>query len=75
MALGEKPKTQFGHEHRFIFLRQDKESTKRWGDRILGWTYFDVFFCEGCLEYHRVKVLETEPARDAFGEVTTWRKA
>jgi hypothetical protein len=67
-------KTQFGHEHRFTFLRQEKVAIRTWGDRVERWEHFDIFFCEGCLEYQRVKVLETAPGIDSFMERETWRK-
>lgn len=67
--------TQFGHEHQFVFLRQEKVPITTWGDRISKWGYYDVFFCEGCLDYQRIKVKETEPHPHLLGEVVTWRRS
>ena len=57
--------------HQFVFLRQDK--VNEGFDRNPRWAHYDVFFCERCLAYERIKVYETVPARDRFGEDVVWR--
>lgn len=69
------PRTQFGHEHRFIFLRTEKVPSARWGDRITEWAHYDLFYCEGCLDYQRVLTMKTRPGQDSFDPEVTWRKA
>lgn len=53
--------------HQFVFLRQEKRNIGY--DRNPRYLYEDVFFCEHCLQYQRVKIKETELRRDSFGEV------
>lgn len=43
------------HEHRFTFLRQEDETLYYGTGRIRETVQWDVFFCEGCLEYKRVE--------------------
>jgi hypothetical protein len=50
--------------HKFIFLRQDKKNIGF--DRNPVWHIEDIFFCEKCLEYHRVLVEEHTPRTDSF---------
>lgn len=66
-------KTQFGHEHKFICLTREEVPIRTWGDRIGKWEVYDVFYCEGCLEYKRVKVMEMEPGIYSFERQVTWR--
>ncbi len=61
------------HKHRFTFLRQEHEVSRRWGDHDRERKVFDVFFCEGCLEYQRKHVATEEPSRTSMGWETTWR--
>lgn len=68
-----KVKTQVGHEHTFVFLRQERLPLEQWGERVSKWKYVDVFFCDGCLAYQQVLVKETVPSRTDFGkEDITW---
>jgi hypothetical protein len=62
------------HQHKFVFMRQDEVAVTGWEQRIGKWEFYDVFFCEGCLEYKRIKVLVMEPSRSDFGREVTWRK-
>lgn len=55
------------HEHRFIFLRQENQTTKQWDDRVLERLVCDVFFCENCLTYNRVPVRREVPDTRSFG--------
>ena len=57
------------HEHKFVYLRQEKKNIGF--DRNPRYLHEDVFFCERCLRYERVKVKETVPDPMRFdGEVT-----
>jgi len=56
--------------HHYIFLRQEVNPTKKWGDRVNERQIIDVFFCEVCLDYRRVVVRTEEPDRGSFG----WRE-
>jgi hypothetical protein len=49
------------HECKFKFLRQEEEKGDGWHPET---NYFDVFFCEGCLTYRRVKVAHTSTYGD-----------
>lgn len=73
--MSEEVKTQFGHEHTFIYLNREEVPITTWGDRIGKWEFYDVFFCQGCLAYQRVKVMEMEPSRHNIGRDVTWRKS
>jgi hypothetical protein len=59
-------------EHQYVFLRQEKHNIGY--DRNPRWLVEDVFSCERCLTYQRVKVKETVPAVDHFGEQTVWEQ-
>ncbi len=68
-------KTQFGHEHTFEFLREERTPKEQWGERVHSWIVWDIFYCAGCLEYQRIKVQETSVNSYSLGEVVTWRKS
>ncbi len=59
-------------EHQFVYLREEKKNEGY--DRNPRWVYYDVFFCERCLQYRRVRTKETVEARDHFGEEVVWRQ-
>jgi hypothetical protein len=60
-------------EHQYTFLRQKKKNEGY--DRNPRWVYYDVFFCERCLTYREVKVKETVPSRERFGEDVVWEQS
>jgi hypothetical protein len=60
------------HRHQFTFLRQEKRNEGY--DRNPRWVYYDVFFCEECLEYRFEKVKETRDSRQFFGEEVVWER-
>ena len=60
-------------EHQYVFLRQEKKNEGC--ERNPEWVYYDVFYCERCLTYQRQAVKKTVPARDHFGELTTWERS
>jgi hypothetical protein len=49
------------HEHRYVFLRQEPRTTQQWGDRVHERVIEDVYFCESCLGYQRVRVRREIP--------------
>lgn len=51
-------------EHKFVFIRQEKENIGY--ERNPTYLYQDVYFCERCLEYKKVKIRETRPSRESF---------
>lgn len=57
-----------GCEHRFVFLRED--SQRQDGSFRPETDFYDVFFCEMCLEYRRVRVAETV----SYGDGRTERR-
>ncbi len=57
-------------EHKFIFLRQEHTFDGGYKPDRTTW---DVYFCDMCLQYKRVKVLVEEEARDRFGYEVKWR--
>lgn len=57
-------------DHKYIFLRQEKKNEGY--ERNPRWAYYDVFFCERCLEHQRLTAKVTVPAVDRFGEEVIW---
>lgn len=62
-----------GHEHHFVYLRQETPRLEGWGDRVTKRAVEDVFFCDDCLEYRRVRLRLEEPDPQSFGWRETWR--
>lgn len=60
------------HQHKFTYLRQEKRNEGY--ERNPTWVYYDVFFCEACLEYRFEKVKETRDSSERFGEETVWER-
>lgn len=56
-----------GHQHRYIFLRQETPRLAGWDDRVTRRAVEDVFFCEDCLDYKRVRIREEVPDPYSFG--------
>lgn len=48
------------HRHTFVFLRREEECVIGYNERIDTRTEYDVFFCEGCLTYQRLKAQVSE---------------
>lgn len=57
-------------EHKYIFLRQEEVPMAWNGDRVMARKIEDVYFCEKCLEYKRVRIREEVPSRYSFNWVT-----
>ena len=53
--------------HRFVFLRQETPRLAGWDDRVTRRAVEDVYFCEDCLEYRRVRLREEVPDPRSFG--------
>lgn len=64
-------KTEFGHTHRYVFLRQEERNVGP--DRVPEWLIQDIFYCEGCLTYASRDVRKEVPDRQSFGRLVTWR--
>lgn len=60
------------HQHSYVFLRQETRPLAQNGDRVLKRVVEDVYFCESCLDYRRVKVRTEVPDRQSFGWVEVW---
>lgn len=43
------------HEHRYVFLRSEDKKLYYGQGRIREVEHWDVFFCESCLSYERIK--------------------
>lgn len=57
--------------HKFVFLRHDRDARNDGFDRNPIWISQDVFFCEKCLEYQRVDMLKRTPRNDGSGYYET----
>lgn len=58
LEAGAEPVSE--HQHKYVFLRSDKETLYYGTGRIREVKHYDVFFCEACLNYE-VKLVKTEP--------------
>ncbi len=54
--------------HKFVFVRQESEKRGGWHPES---DFYDVFHCEKCLLYRRVKVAETA----TYGDGRTERRS
>ena len=55
------------HEHSYVFLRQETTRLAGWEDRVTRRAVEDVYFCEGCLAYQRIRLREEVPDSRNFG--------
>ena len=55
-GVGEATEQNAGCDHRYVFVRQEKESDG--GHFRPTYSVFDLFFCEKCLQYQKKKVAE-----------------
>ena len=61
-----------GCEHKYVFLCEEKENIGYDHNPI--WAYYDLFFCERCLQHCRILTRKTQPARISLDDEVIWRR-
>lgn len=61
-------------QHSYTFLQQEKVCDYPSDRECRSHRYFDIYFCQHCLDYKRVHAKSTETDYYSGKESVTWRK-